>query len=167
MVEAVRRYSKQPHLWAMSKRLGKLLDASHGQEAEGEPAPHHTPRVHKLSQRLSEETVQALLKDYRNGSSLSDLQRTYSLGRGSVQRLLRDAEVRRRRKSLSEAEVAVLVKRYEAGRTIREIAAEQALPKTTVQDALAGAGIVSRPATRCSRIKADLIKPDPHQRQVK
>ena len=45
----------------------------------------------------------ALLTDYRNGSSLRDLQRSYALGRGSVQWLLREAGVRRRRGSLTHS----------------------------------------------------------------
>ena len=90
----------------------------------------------------------ALLSDYHNGSSLAELQRTYSLGRSSIQKLLRDGAVRRRRKSLTVAERAVLVERYEAGLTIREIASEQDLPKTTVQDALAQRHVQMRSASR-------------------
>jgi DNA-binding IclR family transcriptional regulator len=104
--------------------------------------------VHKLSLRLSDETVAALLRDYHAGSSLADLQRTYSLGRGSVQRLLREAGIRRRRTSLTDAEAAELVERYGAGLTIREIAAKHGLPKTTVQGALTRLGVVMRPAVR-------------------
>jgi DNA-directed RNA polymerase specialized sigma24 family protein len=104
--------------------------------------------VHKLRQRLSDETVAALLRDYSSGASLADLQQAYSLSRGSVQRLLRDAGVRRRRKSLTDVEVAVLVNRYGAGLTLREIASEQGLPKTTVHDALARAGMAMRPSGR-------------------
>jgi DNA-directed RNA polymerase specialized sigma24 family protein len=85
---------------------------------------------------------------HSTGASLADLQQAYSLSRGSVQRLLRDAGVRRRRKSLTDVEVAVLVNRYGAGLTLREIASEQGLPKTTVQDALARAGMAMRPSGR-------------------
>ena len=91
----------------------------------------------------------ALVSDYRSGASLDDLQRSYLLSRGSVQKLLSERGVKRRRRSLTQDELAVLVERYEAGQTIREIAAEQDLPKTTVQDALARAGI-KRPAARRS-----------------
>jgi DNA-directed RNA polymerase specialized sigma24 family protein len=77
------------------------------------------------------------VRDFQSGASLAEVQRTYSLGRGSVQRLLCESGVRRCRKSLTDAEAAVLVDRYEAGLTIKEIAAEQEMPKTTVQDALA------------------------------
>jgi DNA-directed RNA polymerase specialized sigma24 family protein len=97
---------------------------------------------------LSETTVTALIRDYQGGAALADLQRTYSLSRGSVQKLLRERGVRRRRRSLTYAERAVLVERYGAGMTIREIAVEQGLAKTTVQDALARTGTVMRPAVR-------------------
>jgi uncharacterized protein (DUF433 family) len=85
---------------------------------------------------------------YRAGASVAELQQQFDLSRGSVQRVLREAGVRRRRKSLTEDDLAVLVKRYEAGLTIREIASEQGLPKTTVQGALARAGVGMRPAAR-------------------
>jgi uncharacterized protein (DUF433 family) len=129
---------------AVEQATGKLMSST-GVRSELAPAP---PHVHKLRQRLSEETVAALLRDYSAGSSLADLQRTYALGRGSVQRLLREADVRRRRKGLCDAEVTVLVEQYDAGLTIREIAVEQRLAKTTVQDALVRAGVVMRPAAR-------------------
>jgi uncharacterized protein (DUF433 family) len=146
MVETVRRYSKLPHLWNLSKRLARWLEPGElGREIEAAPA---LPHVHKLNQRLSDETVAAMVQDYRDGVSLSELQRTYSLGRGSVQKLLKELGVRRRRKSLTDAEVTTLVERYGAGLTIREIAAEQRLAKTTVQDALARNAIIKRPAAR-------------------
>ena len=143
-VETVRRYSKQPHLWRTSKRLAKLLTS---RMERTEPAPA-LPHVHKLRQRLSGGTVAALVQDYRGGASLPELQHKYSLGRGSVQKLLRNAGVRRRRQSLTDAEVAILVQRYEQGLTIREIASEQSLAKTTVQDALSRAEVTRRPAAR-------------------
>jgi uncharacterized protein (DUF433 family) len=146
MVETVRRYSKLPHLWSLSKRLVRWLERS-GSEADVEPTSA-LPHVHKLSQRLSDETVATLVQDYRDGASLAELQRKYSLGRGSVQRLLREAGVRRRRNSLIDAEKAVLAERYEAGLTIREIAAEQGLPKSTVRDALGRDGVIMRPTAR-------------------
>ena len=71
-----------------------------------------------MSQRLSNETVAALVSDYRSGASLDDLQRSYLLSRGSVQKLLRERGVKHRRRSLTQDELAVLVERYEADQTI-------------------------------------------------
>jgi hypothetical protein len=142
----VRRYSKLPHLWSLSKRLARWLETS-GSSTDVGLSPT-LPHIHKLSQRLSDETVAALVRDFESGALLAELQRTYSLGRGSVQRLLREAGVRRRRKSLTDVEVAQLVERYEAGLTVREIAAEQGVAKTTVQDALGRSGIGMRRASR-------------------
>ena len=79
---------------------------------------------------------------------LAELQEQFGLSRGSVQRLLREAGVRRRQTSMGDADLAVLVERYEDGLTVREIAAEQGLAKTTVQDALARSGVAMRPAAR-------------------
>ena len=156
----MRRYSKQPHLWRSSKRLGGLLAAlPAGREPESTPVP---PHVHKLRQRLSDETVAAVCNDYRNGLSLADLQRIHDrpqLSATAAEGGWRAAPA----KSLTNTEVAELVERYEAGLTIREIAAEQGLAKTTVQDALARTGIVMRSAARrknepgrCCKCQADL-----------
>jgi hypothetical protein len=142
----VRRYSKLPHLWSLSKRLARCLEPS-APDRDIKPTAK-LPHVHKLSQRLSDETVVALVRDYQGGASLVELQRTYSLGRGSVQRLLRERGVRQRRKSLTESEIDVLAEHYKSGLTIREIAAEEGLAKTTVQDALGRAGLVRRPVAR-------------------
>jgi hypothetical protein len=76
--------------------------------------------------------VAALVKDYRGGASLAGLQQTYSLGRGSVQKLLREQGVRRRRKSLTDSEIAALEERHEAGLTIREIAGSSQLSMVVV-----------------------------------
>jgi hypothetical protein len=109
----VRRYSKLPHLWSLSKKLAGWLEASKPGSASGPTI--RAPHVYKLSQRLSDETVSALVREFQTGASLAELQRMYTLGRGSVQRLLRKAGVRRRRKSLTDVEVASLVERYESG----------------------------------------------------
>ena len=148
MVEVVRRYSRQAHLWRTSKRLAKLLAAPPGQASRAMPP---RPHIHKLRQRLDGETVERLAQDYRAGTSLAELQQKYSLGRGSLQRLLREAGVRQRRKSLTTDEVAMLVKRYKTGLTIREIAAEQGVAKTTAQNALARSGVEMRPGVRRPR----------------
>jgi DNA-directed RNA polymerase specialized sigma24 family protein len=149
----MRRYSKFPHLWSQSNRLARWLEPS-GSDTKIE-SRFTLPHMHKLRHRLSEETVAALVQDYRDGASLAELQRRYSLGRGSVQQLLREGGERRRRKSLSETKVAALAKRYEVGLTIREIAAEQGLPKTTVQDALEREGVTMRPAARRATRRKD------------
>jgi hypothetical protein len=103
LVETVRRYSKLPHLWSLSKRLARWLESS--APDAGPESISQLPYIHKLSQRLPEETVAALARDFQRGASLAELQRQHSLSRGSIQRLLREAGVRRRRKSLTEAGV--------------------------------------------------------------
>jgi uncharacterized protein (DUF433 family) len=164
LVGTVRRYSKQPHLWRTSKRLAMLL--ANPMERPTEPPPSR-PHVHKLAQRLTAQAVIALQEAYQAGASLVELQRHFGLSRGSVQRVLREAGVRRRRKGLTDTEVAGLIKRYRAGLTIREIAAEQGLAKTTVQDALARAGLAMRPAARRKTAHGPIYKSDNFRHQVK
>jgi len=146
VVEVVRRYSRQPHLWRTSKRLLKLLtEANVARRTERvRPVPH----VHKLGQRLCEEQVQQLVKDYQAGATSTELRARYNLGKGSVLKILSEAGVEMRRRPLTDDDVAVLVERYLSGLTIREIAAEIGLPKTTVQDALERSGMEMRPAAR-------------------
>ena len=129
----------------MSKRLAMLL--ANPRERPAEPLSSR-PHIHKLAQRLTDEEVDALQDAYRDGASLAELQQQFGLSRGSVQRILRKADVRRRRKSLTDTDVELLVERYEANLTIREIAEEKGLAKTTVQNALAKAGVEMRPAAR-------------------
>ena len=69
------RFLELPPLLGDRRPLAKLLTLP--VERAVEPAP--VPRVHQLSQRLSEETVAALVSDYRSGASLDDLQRSYLL----------------------------------------------------------------------------------------
>ena|SRR6188472_3741135 len=59
LVEAVRRYSKLPHLCVRSKRLAKMLDDI-GLADTKKSATAMPPHVHKLAQRLTGEAVQAL-----------------------------------------------------------------------------------------------------------
>jgi DNA-directed RNA polymerase specialized sigma24 family protein len=125
-----------------------MLDDDLGSPNMNKPAAATPPRVHKLAQRLTAETMQALRDAYRAGASLGELQQRFGLSRGSVQRLLRERGLRRRRKNLTDEKVAVIVRRYDEGLTIREIAAEQRLPKTTVQDALARTEVAMRPPAR-------------------
>jgi hypothetical protein len=93
---------------------GEAADVACGAGGRASSRSSRTP----VSQRLSKETVAALVSDYRSGASLDDLQRSYLLSRGSVQKLLRERGAKRRRRSLTQDELAVLVERYEADRTI-------------------------------------------------
>lgn len=146
LVEVVRRYSRQPHLWRTSKRLAKLLTETNLARPPEPDRP--APQVHKLRQRLSKEQVKQLVQDYETGMSSTELRARYRLGKGSVLKLLAESGIPMRRRSLEPEQLAEIVRRYEAGLTIREVAAELGLPKTTVQDALAHAGTTRRAASR-------------------
>lgn len=145
----MRRYSKNPQLWARSKRLRKVLERT----ATGAVRTVSPPaRAHKLVQRLDAETVSTLVADYQSGMSSPQLQVKYQLSKGSVLRLLASAGVEMRRKSLSSEQLALAVQRYRAGLGIREVAAELGVAKTTVQNALARSGIEMRPGGRRRRM---------------
>jgi len=105
-------------------------------------------RVHRVSQRLSAETIAALVVDYGAGVSSTDLQAKYSLSKGSVLRLLGESGVEMRRRGLTDSQLEAVVSRYRDGLTIREVAAALELPKTTVQNALERSGLPMRPSAR-------------------
>ena len=146
MVDVVRRYSRQPHLLRLMKR-GEQILGSQDTRPDAADAPVR-PKVRKLSQRLSPETVEALARDYASGLNLSELQAKYDLSKGSVRRLLGEAGVPMRRQSLPVEQVHELAKLYQDGLTMREIAAQTGVPKTTIQNVLQSAGVVMRPAHR-------------------
>ena len=149
MVGVLRRYSRQPHVERTAKRLARLLDPATAPVRKTGNAPLR--RVHRVSQRLSAETVAALVADYRAGVSSTELQAKYSLSKGSVLRLLGDSGVEMRRRGLTDSQLEAVLARYRAGLTIREVAAELELPKTSVQNALERSGLPMRPAARRTR----------------
>jgi hypothetical protein len=57
----------------MSKRLANVLDGDLGSPDMNKPVAATPPRVHKLAQRLTAETMQALQDAYRAGASLAEL----------------------------------------------------------------------------------------------
>ena len=146
MVGVLRRYSRQPHLERTAKRLARLLDPAVAPVRKAPNVPVRT--VHRIDQRLSPETVAALVADYRSGMSSTELQARYCLGKSSVLRLLGESGVEMRRRGLSDDQLEAVLARYKSGLTIREVAAELGLPKTTVQNALERSGLPMRPAAR-------------------
>ncbi|WP_375430995.1 hypothetical protein [uncultured Friedmanniella sp.] len=149
VVGVLRRYSRQPHLWRIAKRVQKILD-ERPQPIE-EIGPDQMRHVHKLEHRLDPATLAALVDDYAAGMSSTELQEKYSLGKASVLRLLAEAGVEMRRRSLKPEQVTRVVERYQAGLDIRGVAAEMGLPKTTVQDALRRSGTKMRTGGRQRR----------------
>jgi transposase len=102
--------------------------------------------------RLGIDVVAQLVADYESGLSVLELQMRFGLSRGSILRLLHEAEVQLRRQPLMQKQLAKIIELYEVGLSIREVAAKLGIPKTTVQNALARSAVVMRPAVRQRRI---------------
>jgi hypothetical protein len=149
VVEVLRRYSRHRQLWRTAKRLVVLLDSARKPQRT-QPEPVLGP-VHRLEVRLGTDVIAQLVADYQAGMEVPALQERYGLGRGSVQRLMREAGVTRHRQPLTAAQLDEAVRLYASGRTIREVAATMDLPKTTVQDALTRSKVAMRPAARRRR----------------
>jgi len=102
------------------------------------------PRVHAIHRRLSPETLQQLLGDYQAGVSATQLAMRYQLSRGSVRRLLREAQVLRRYQAMTDNEVDQAAELYRSGLTIAQVAVKVGRPWSTVQAALTRRGVVRR-----------------------
>jgi hypothetical protein len=94
VVEVLRRYSNHGSAIERVKRLRRHLDQ---QGVEGPPgdvsllqADH---RPHKLSQRLSAETVTAIIAAYEAGATTREVGTRFSLAHSSINKLLRQQDV--------------------------------------------------------------------------
>lgn len=147
MVELLRRYSRQPHLWKTAKNLEKIPET----DVPAPPRAIVPPRITRIEVRLGAEVIAQFVVDYEAGLEVSELQGRYGLSRGSVQRILREAGVKLHRQSLTDEQRVEVARLYESGLTIRGVAAELDIPKTTVQGALGREGVNMRPAARRKR----------------
>lgn len=135
----------------MAKGGKKLLKTSNRRTSCTVEQVAQSVKIKKLSQRLSPETITALVEDYQAGLSSPQLQAKYCLSKGSVLGLLAQQGVERRRQSLSNERVAELARLYESGLTVREIVVRTGTPKTTIQGALRAADVTMRAAHRRKR----------------
>jgi hypothetical protein len=138
-VEVVGRYSNFPQPLLSGQSVRALRDAKRTESAKST-----APRVHAIDRRLSPETLQQLLGDYRAGVSANQLGDRYQLSRSSIHRLLRESGVHRRYQAMTEVEVGQAAELYKSGLTISQVAAKLDRPWSTVQTALTRRGVAMR-----------------------
>lgn len=105
------------------------------------PRSAHQPS--KLSQRLSYETVAAIVAAYIAGATTREVGERFGLAHSSVNKLLQQG-ITARRRSPSEDEVQRAVKLYEAGQSTRTIAEHLGFGASTIARALVAAGVTMR-----------------------
>ena len=119
LVELLGGYSRLHSVLEMLRTVtGRLETAVHGRQAKHEPAV----KRHKITQRLSPETIAQILAEYQSGISTPVLAKQYDISTTAVKRLLHiNGVLVRRYHRLSEDEVLAAVKLYEAGWSLAKI----------------------------------------------
>jgi transposase-like protein len=107
------------------------------------PRPTHRPT--KLSQRLPDETVAAIVDAYKAGATTREVGQRFGLAHSSVNKLLKQHGVTARRRSPSLEEVQRAVELYEGGLSTRVVAEHLGYGANTILRALVRAGIAIRP----------------------
>jgi hypothetical protein len=112
-VEVLRRTSNNYGAKHRVKRLSRHLEKVPA--AEPSVTPRLAYRPSKLSQRLSDETVAAILAAYQAGATTREVGERFSLAHSSVNKLLKEHGITARRRSPNPDEVKRAVQLYEAG----------------------------------------------------
>ncbi|MGY1651782.1 helix-turn-helix domain-containing protein [Geodermatophilus sp. SYSU D01119] len=139
LVEVLRRHSNN---YGAVQRVGRLERHLTKRPAAGlsaTPRPAHLPS--KLSHRLSDETVAAIVDAYQAGATTREVGERYNLAHSSVNKLLKRNGVATRRRSPGDADRARAVALYAAGKSTRQIGAELELGASTVQRVLHSEGV--------------------------
>jgi DNA-binding transcriptional regulator LsrR (DeoR family) len=140
-VEVLRRHSNNYGAVQRVGRLNRHLAKRPVPDPSVKPRSAHQPT--KLSQRLSDETVAAIVDAYAAGATTREVGARFGLAHSSVNKLLRHRGVVARRRSPTTAEMQRAAALYEAGESIRTIAEHLGFGASTVKRAL-----VRAPASR-------------------
>ncbi len=145
-MEVLRRNSKDLGAFRRIDRLTRYLDQQGRDERSGEiPLPHADHQPYKLSQRLSAETVDAIIRAYQAGATTREVGERFGWAHSSINKLLRQHGITARRRSPNAAEMQGAVELYEAGLGTRTIGQLLGFGATTIGRALRQAGVQLRP----------------------
>jgi hypothetical protein len=100
----------------------RRLDLPDRRAAQAASETHGQRHERRVSKRLTGETIDRLVAEYRAGTTAAELGRQYGLAKNSVLYLVRQAGDLVRHPRLSAAETAQLVAAYEAGLSQKDIA---------------------------------------------
>lgn len=139
LVDVLGRYSRLARLTLQLRSLLKLLKTEADRAASSSP-----PRVHKLDQRIDCELTARIAAEYEVGTSSPELARQYGLGKGSVLKLLHEADVRLRLPRMSEVELQEARRLYEGGLSLVEVGKRLDRDHSTIYKALKRRGVRMR-----------------------
>ena len=139
----MQRYSRQPNLLRLARKLAKLQ--VNGGADRPEPVVR-TPR--RVDARLTDEDRAAIAEAYGDGIPSTALCRQYQLGKSTVLQILAEAGVPMRRQPLTEDQVDEAARLYdEAGLSLSQVCAELDVKQSSLQLAFTKRGMVLRPPT--------------------
>ena len=134
-VELLGRYSKTPQPPKVSQIMRRALSCTH----------HPTrPRIHAVARRLSPDTIQQLVEDYRCGMPSTQLTIKYHLGKGTVLRLIRARGIQLRRQPMTDSEIHQAIKLYSQGLSLATVGERLGYDPTVIWHALTRAGVPRR-----------------------
>ncbi len=143
-MEVLRRHSTNYGAVQRVERLTRHLKQQRkDRSADTSQRASYQPR--KLSQRLPDETVAAMLAAYQAGATTREVGERFGLAHSTINKLLRRHGVMARRRSPSAGEVWRAIELYEAGLSTRVIAGHLGFGASTVTRALVRAGVTMRP----------------------
>ena len=142
-MEVLRCYSNSYGVVQRVIRLTQHLEQQGKRRSVPEPRPVY--QAHKLSQRLSDETVADILAAYQAGATTREVGHRFRVAHSSINKLVRQHGVTARRRSPSPEEVEQAVSLYEAGLSTRVIAEHLGFGASTIFRALSKAGITIQP----------------------
>lgn len=114
-------------------------------EAEDRQTKSSGTRVHRLSQRLPAEVLDAVVADYEGGGvSTVILGERYGISDSTVRTLLHGRGVATPQRKLSEADVDEVVRMYEQQMTMQAMGERFGVDRVTVRNALRRRGVELR-----------------------
>lgn len=102
------------------------------------------PRVPSVQRRLTQETLDQLVRDYEAGAPTTDLMESYELGKGTVLGVLRRAGVQMRNQGLGGPEIGRAIALYESGLSLKQVGSQFGCDAETVRKELRAAGLTMR-----------------------
>jgi Mor family transcriptional regulator len=121
--------------------LRKLAQIQGSRESPSEPGEF---RVHRLSARLSTNTVDQIVLRYETGESARSLAQEFEIAPSALLRLLREQNVVVRQQVVSPELEQLMARDYEAGLTVAELKDKYAISHGAVLRALHRAGLEMR-----------------------
>lgn len=102
------------------------------------------PRVHRITQRLTEAALQQIVADYQSGLPTTLTMRRYGIGKGTVLGVLRRAGAHIRRHGLAPTDTRRAIEQYESGLSLRQVSEHFDCAAETIRTALRQAGVRMR-----------------------